>query len=43
MAHHAARALGGALGGRSDRIPEGLRRFLSLEGRGGFDRQAERR
>jgi len=39
LAHHTARGVGAALGGRADRIPERLRRFLSLEGRGGFDPQ----
>ena len=42
LAHHLARSGGAALGARADRIPEGARRFLSLERRGGFDRQAER-
>ena len=43
LAHHGARALGGALGGRADRIPARARRFLSLEGHDGFDTQAEHR
>ena len=43
LAHHAARALGGALGGRADRIPARARRFLSLEGHDGFDSQPEHR
>ena len=43
FAHHGARALGGALGGRADRIPARARRFLSLEGHEGFDTQAEHR
>ncbi len=42
LAHHGARALGGALGGRADRIPGRARRFLSLEGHGGFRAQGER-
>jgi len=42
LAHHSARALGGALGGRADRIPGRARRFLSLEGHDGFRRQADR-
>ena len=43
LAHHGARALGGALGGRADRIPARARRFLSLEGHEGFDAQADHR
>jgi O-antigen biosynthesis protein len=33
--HHAGRALFSALGSRAERLPEGLRKRLSLEGRGG--------
>ncbi|HEX6023809.1 MAG TPA: glycosyltransferase family 2 protein, partial [Solirubrobacter sp.] len=32
--HHAIRTLGAALGSRADRLPERLRRWCSLEGRG---------
>lgn len=39
VAHQTARALGATLGSRADRIPERARRLLSLERRGGFDRQ----
>jgi rhamnosyltransferase len=42
LAHHAAGALGGALGGRADRIPRRARRLLSLEGHAGLRRQGER-
>jgi rhamnosyltransferase len=33
LPHHAARAVGGLLGGRADRLPRGLAGRLSLEGR----------
>ena len=39
LAHHGARTLGEVLGSRADRLPAGVRRVLSLEGRGGFDPQ----
>jgi rhamnosyltransferase len=39
LAHHGARTLGEVLGSRADRLPAGVRRALSLEGRGGFDPQ----
>ncbi len=39
LAHHGARTLGEVLGSRADRLPEPVRRALSLEGRGGFDPQ----
>ena len=42
LAYHAARALGGVLGGRADRIPGRARRLLSLEGHGGLRHQDER-
>ena len=39
LAHHTARAIGGTLGSRADRVPPRLRRSLSLERRDGFDPQ----
>ncbi len=36
VAHHAARAVGTALGSRHDRLPEAVRRALSLESRATF-------
>ena len=44
--HHAARTAGAALGSRHDRLPEGLRRRLSLESRATFppiDRENDER
>lgn len=37
LRHHSLRIAGQTLGSRADRLPEGLSRRLSLEGRGGFD------
>lgn len=34
--HHSLRSLGAAIGARADRLPAGLRRLCSLEGRAGF-------
>jgi len=36
-AYHCARELGAAFGARADKLPDGVRTRLSLEGRGGFD------
>ena len=40
LAHHAARASGRSLGSNADRLPAWLRRGLSLQGRGTFERAA---
>lgn len=37
LTFHLARAAGAALGTRADRLPAGVRRVLSREGRGGFE------
>jgi hypothetical protein len=40
IAHHGARAVGRSLGSNADRLPAWLRRSLSLQRRGTFERVA---